>query len=167
MNWEAIGALGEIVGSVVVVASLFYVARQLKMGATQQKLEGHRAVTELQTTVNRIFYDPEKARSLFAALSDWNLAGEDSRIILSQWLMDTTTHYQTLFKMWQAKTIDDDFYEAEENFFAHEILATPGGRVWWSRNRTLFSKSFVERLESQMTDTPSTYFSKDPYMSDE
>ena len=168
MNWEAIGAIGEILGAAVIIATLFYLARQMKHGTIQQKLESHRAMTEIQIAVNRIFYDPKNFRAIAEAMEDWNLASEDSRIIFSQWLMDITTHYQTLFQMWNAGTVDDDFYEAEENFLAREALATPGGKVWWSRNRQMFSKSFLDRLETQMSDTPSKYFnfSSNPYMSE-
>ena len=166
MTWEAIGAIGEIFGAVVVIATLFYLARQMKMATVQQKLESHRAMTELQISVNRIFYDPNVTRSMIEASADWNSATEDSRMVFSQWLMDTTTHYQTLYQMWKAKTVDDDFYEAEENFLVHEALATAGGRIWWSRNRELFSKNFIIRIESQMTDAPSKYFSGNPYSSE-
>ena len=31
MNWEAIGAIGEILGAAVVVATLFYLAKQTKL----------------------------------------------------------------------------------------------------------------------------------------
>ncbi len=31
MNWEAIGAIGEIVGALAVLATLYYLAIQIKM----------------------------------------------------------------------------------------------------------------------------------------
>lgn len=167
MNWDAIGAVGEILGALVVVATLFYLARQMKLSTVQQKLESHRAMTELQISVNRILYDPSNVEAIREAGMDWDSASEKSRVILSQWLMDTTTHYQTLFQMWKAGTVDDDFYEAEENFLTQEALATPGGRLWWNRHRQIFSKSFSERLESRMSDSPSKYFAKNPYTADD
>ena len=30
MNWDAIGAVGEIIGAIAVVVTLFYLARQIK-----------------------------------------------------------------------------------------------------------------------------------------
>ena len=38
MNWEAIGAVGEILGAIAVIASLFYVAYQVKQNTRQNKL---------------------------------------------------------------------------------------------------------------------------------
>jgi len=37
MNWEAIGAVGEIVGAAAVVATLFYLAAQVRSSAKQSK----------------------------------------------------------------------------------------------------------------------------------
>lgn len=167
MNWEIAGVIAEVAGVAVVIATLFYVARQLKMSAVQQKLESHRAMAELQISVNRIFYDPKATRSVITAFNDWNSADEDSRMLLSQWLMDTTTLYQTMYQMWIANTVDDDFYKAEENFLVREALASSGGKVWWGRNREIFSTRFVERIESQMIDAPATYFSDNPYAREE
>ena len=31
MNWEALGAIGEIIGAAAVLATLFYLAAQIKM----------------------------------------------------------------------------------------------------------------------------------------
>ena len=34
MNWEAIGAIGEIVGAIAVIATLFYLSIQIRQNAT-------------------------------------------------------------------------------------------------------------------------------------
>ena len=42
MNWEAIGAFGEIIGAVAVVASLLYLATQVRHSNKQSELESFR-----------------------------------------------------------------------------------------------------------------------------
>ena len=158
MNWEALGAIGEIVGAAAVVITLFYLGSQIRQSNKQQKLESHRAMSELQIQVNRIFYNPEIARDIAAALKDWNHATADQQQIASQWLLDTTTHYQTLFQMWRANSVEDDFYLAEEGFLTKEALATDGGRQWWQQHRFMWSTSFVDRIELELSDEPSKYF---------
>jgi len=39
MNWEAIGAIGEILGAVAVVVTLFYVARQIRQNTLATRAE--------------------------------------------------------------------------------------------------------------------------------
>ena len=52
MNWEVIGALGEWAGALVVAVTLIFLARQIRVSATQQRLESHRAIAELQMQTN-------------------------------------------------------------------------------------------------------------------
>ena len=48
MNWEAIGAIGELAGAIAVVATLFYLARQIR----QSNAQGRRG--ELSATLQQI-----------------------------------------------------------------------------------------------------------------
>jgi hypothetical protein len=45
MNWEAIGAIGELIGAVVVVVSLVYLAAQVRQDTEQARLSSVQAVT--------------------------------------------------------------------------------------------------------------------------
>ena len=62
MNWEAIGAIGEIVGAIAVVGSLIYLATQIHVSnlaakqATMQEL-----MNELTTFLGRINSNRETA----------------------------------------------------------------------------------------------------------
>ena len=39
MNWDAIGAIGELAGALAVVLTLFYLARQIKTSSDVSKAE--------------------------------------------------------------------------------------------------------------------------------
>src|SRR5262249_19785277 len=43
VNWEAIGAIGQVVGALAVVISLIYVAREIKSNARASRLAGMEA----------------------------------------------------------------------------------------------------------------------------
>jgi hypothetical protein len=47
MNWEAIGAIGEIVGAVAVVATLIYLANQIRVAGTAAESAGSYASAEV------------------------------------------------------------------------------------------------------------------------
>ena len=52
MNWDAAGAIGEIIGAIAVVATLFYLARQVKDSAKQTQMN---TLAELVTLYNDSF----------------------------------------------------------------------------------------------------------------
>jgi hypothetical protein len=39
MNWDAVGAIGEIIGAVAVIAALIYLAIQIREGARASRLD--------------------------------------------------------------------------------------------------------------------------------
>jgi hypothetical protein len=45
MNWEAIGALGQVLGSVAVVATLLYVAREVRQSGRSLSISALRDTT--------------------------------------------------------------------------------------------------------------------------
>ena len=108
MNWDAIGAVGELLGALVVVVSFLYLGRQIRLSTKQQKLESHRAMAELQIATNRVFYDTDKARKIISTLVDYDTADFDASNVTTMWLIDTVTHYQAWFEMWKHAAIDDD-----------------------------------------------------------
>ena len=44
MNWEAIGAVGEIIGAIAVIASLLFVGNQLRQGQMIERASGQRDI---------------------------------------------------------------------------------------------------------------------------
>ena len=63
MNWEAIGAVGEVIGAFGVIGSLLYLAQQIRTGRNATLSATHFQVTE---SLNSIFFsitqDPELSR---------------------------------------------------------------------------------------------------------
>jgi len=160
MNWEAIGAIGELVGALVVVMSFLYLGRQIRLSTRQQRMEGHRAMAELQLSTNRVFYDPGLTRAITRTLHDWQSASFDDQNVTRQWITDTVTHYQALFEMWRQGAIDDQVWDAEETFLTEELLATNGGQGFWEENAILFNDNFRLRIEPRIADTPLGLFNR-------
>jgi hypothetical protein len=53
MNWEAIGAVGEILGAVAVVVSLVYLATQIRQNSRSVNIESERFLNESWNTIQR------------------------------------------------------------------------------------------------------------------
>ena len=72
MDWDALGAIGEIVDATTVVLTLIYLSTQIKLNAKQQRSESQRAVGEEFNRIMSVLYDLEKAGMIFRAYSDWS-----------------------------------------------------------------------------------------------
>jgi hypothetical protein len=146
MDWEAIGAVGELVSGLAVLITLIYLARQVAQSSRQQKLESSRATSEEFNRLNSIFYDTEKAGMFARALADWDLASVEEQVVTQTFLMQYGQHMQLLFEMHNTKVISDSVYLAEQGALL-SLLATPGGSAWWKSMQDVYSEPFVECIK--------------------
>ena len=89
MNWDAIGAIAELLGAIGVIASLVYLATQIRQSRNQM-VENTRALQagtyqDLQRKIddafNRLIVDPENRRSIRLGMSDQGQLGEDDAFV--------------------------------------------------------------------------------------
>ncbi len=72
MNWEAIGAIGEVVGGVAVIATLLYLAVQIRQNAQSVRNAASLSVNEGLAEINRrVSNDPEFADLWLRGLKDY------------------------------------------------------------------------------------------------
>ena len=80
MNWDAIGAIGEIVGAVAVVISVIYLAIQIRIGSSAVS-------TNLRDSIYSSFFewnyqltaDPGFAAMFHRGLQDFNSLSEEEK----------------------------------------------------------------------------------------
>ena len=52
MNWDALGAIGEIIGAVAVLATLYYLAAQIKMQNRELEKSNKNVTAQLSFDIN-------------------------------------------------------------------------------------------------------------------
>ena len=55
MNWDALGAIGEIIGAVAVLVTLFYLAAQIKMQNRELEKSNENVTAQLSVDLNNMF----------------------------------------------------------------------------------------------------------------
>ena len=122
MDWDAIGAIGEITGAIAVLVTLVYLAVQIRQN-TRIFTQGRSSFDELDDH-EKVVFDMLMMR-LFAAL-------------------DTTTfHYEH-------DSYDDELYAGAIEFYAG-FLTSPGGRQWYKQRLASLSKQTRARLEQYLS----------------
>ena len=75
MNWEAIGAVGEIIGAIAVIASLLFVGNQLRQGQMIERASGQRDILKQG---REWFKSTQNNPELFRVISNVMMSGYDS-----------------------------------------------------------------------------------------
>jgi hypothetical protein len=66
MNWDAIGAVGEIVGAIAVLATLIYLAIQIRQSSATQRAQTHQQLAHERTLNMRMLIQNKEIRDATA-----------------------------------------------------------------------------------------------------
>jgi hypothetical protein len=161
VNWEAIGAIGEIVGAVAVVLSLIYLAAQIRQN-TQQVEEQCR--TQRQNSLlgarssftewrSLVIQDPTIAAIWRKANRGLEQLAEDERTQVDFLLVDFFWAHATIWIQMEQGLVDEPLWVISRSNVA--IYAGPGVRAWWSTSphRGEYPQGFVESIDD-LLETP-------------
>ncbi len=150
MGWDAIGAIGEIVGALAVVLTLFYLASQVKQGSRQEQIHSFAAERDLfLQTFDRCTGTPADAEIFRQGLNHFrDLKPGDQGVFHSQ--MHGLTHgFHGLWVQFKAGILPKEELVACRNLYI-QLLMTPGGEQWWASFRQAMPPHFVEYLETEI-----------------
>ena len=149
MNWDALGAIGELIGAGAVVLTLIYLSLQMKLSTKQQKIESQRAISEEFNRIMTIYYDIEKAGMIIRAQNEWTDATAQEQLVFVIWMIQYSNHMQTLYSFWQNDGMDEASYLIQENIFL-AFVCTEGGKSWWSEFTNMSNPEYSQRLNERI-----------------
>jgi hypothetical protein len=152
MNWEAVGAVSELVGAIAVLVSLLYLANQIRQST---------ATTRVQTVQHLLTSDTASADSMIAGPLPEVLVKLESGERLTASEVSAYTLYMRgrVTEAWQV------FYQRQNGMIEEQVAAAllrrfeyfaTGGlfRAVWHRSlRSGFPPEFREYVESQIVNT--------------
>jgi len=153
MNWEAIGAIGEIVGALAVVLTLGYLAVQTRhSAASTQSATELDASKQISAFVTRITYSKTLQRIWDDAQTNATLSPEDYRQYL--WLMADYFHMsEGVFIQHQKGYVSDEVWGEFERIMVG-FLQTKPTQEWWNNRNSPFSESFYAHVDGLINGKP-------------
>ena len=147
MNWDAISAVGEILGALAVFVSLIYLARQIKFSAlsTRSQMEADLAQRGFQA------YDPvyqgENAKIYHRGLTQPDtLSAEDAFVFDLLMNRQFGTMAELAYQIEKGVIESDSTYiVGYREHFRHALLAYPGARQWFEDHQP-FAGNVLTRL---------------------
>ena len=149
MNWEMISAIGEIVGAVAVVASLVYLARQVRFSNRLAQAEAFRTPISDINNLNATFgLDPTFRDAIFRVIEGATPDDltPDQAQVAEIFLIAVLNSYEQLFREVRAGVLNE---EALSDFAGSFLLELPFLRARWPSMRLRLGTSFVRFVESQ------------------
>jgi len=128
MNWEAVSAISELVGTVAVVVSLLYVAVQIRQNTRAIQGATTHSVTEIQQT--ELHWSSEIAAAFTKAIETPDELTSAEAWRLSEWLNAALVMRQNEFRQFHLGLLPADMWAQSEQVITM-VLSFEWGRNWW------------------------------------
>jgi hypothetical protein len=144
MNWEAINAVAQLISSIGVVASLWYLAIQVHRNTRIAKLSAQDAATTALRDVTRPFAEnPEVGRIWRVGLENLDALSADEKARFFHVAFQFLKAMETIHFHYAYGLMEEAVWRGWRNLYEH-YLATPGLGFYWSVRHNLFSERFQE-----------------------
>jgi hypothetical protein len=147
MTWEAIGALAELFGAAAVVASLVYLARQLKMTRQVEQVSAFQGVFNGFTHHSAQFYAaPNELAS--RGLRDRDGLSHAERMLFDQLLANVLNQLEMSSWLIHAGLMQAEDVEPVDWWMEHKLFCYRGARDWLAEfGPTTYPPPFFARME--------------------
>ena len=150
MNWEAIGAIGEVVGAVAVIATLIYLALQIRQNTAALRSTATQAAHDQAGNLYNILCSDSDMASIYrrGALAPEELT-DDELAKLNAFLSLAQFYLQNWYMQTRDQYIDDTLISSWSTITAG-LSTTPGFKQFWDQRRYVYSPVFREWLETEV-----------------
>ena len=153
MNWDAMGALGEIVGALAVVLSLVYLAVQVRENtrALRRAATGE-AVAAVREWSHRLIDNPSINQLFRKGLEGMENLSADERARFVALLFNFFKTFEHLHYQYAEGGLDPEVWVGWEHV-GRAYLTTSGGQQLYGERRQCFNPKFQDWLDALVPDT--------------
>src|SRR5262249_22819294 len=143
VNWEAISAIGQIVGALAVVISLIYLARQIRRNAAAERLAG---LNTLNRWLGELVAQPQLGELYYRGLHDFESLEGGELVRFSALALQLFQICQDIYFQQLDGHLDTRIRDKIETII-RDINAYPGVQAWWRTRSHWFSDEFVKHVD--------------------
>ena len=148
MSLETINSVAQIVAAIGVVASLFYLAAQIRQNTKSQRSVVVDSLTSsLIALLGPQAADPSLTRSFATAVEDWQGATEEDRSRAAATLFTLFKLFENAWFQQRQGTLDREQWEGWD-LYIRVYFHRPGVQVWWSDRKAMFAAGFRKYIEA-------------------
>jgi hypothetical protein len=154
MNWNALGAIGEIIGAAGVIVSLLYLASQVRNNSRQLSHASAQAVLDkLNGLIGQLAFTAGAGDVWTRGLSGLDALDDDEELVrFSSMLLQAFWAYEEVLHYRRAGVIEDWAWAHAKAPIEH-FMRTPGFQEWWQLRGNWFGEEFQAFIGDSMPET--------------
>jgi len=152
MNWDAVGAVGEILGALAVFISLLYLALQVRQNSAQVELQALMdAIARHVSKYAEATETDEKAENFRNGLSEFLAMPINERAKFHSTMVGLTAGFLQVWRLYNSGSLTSDDYKAMEGSFVG-LFRCPGTQQWFASMKQYFPADLVAFVDKAVAD---------------
>ena len=154
MELSQLADLGETIGGIAVVASLVYLAIQIRQNTRAVKAASLHQNTDLWSSLFIQLAEPDIARAYLAGMAG---QADIKPLQYTQFFFicrSMFVAFENQYFQMRLGVLDATTYAGYERSISTQFLAFRGFRLWWQINRPVFSPEFVNHVDAMIAEVP-------------
>jgi hypothetical protein len=148
MNWDAIGAIAELIGAAAVFISLLYLAVQIRDSKkSDQIIAAAQAASAVDQWIGQFVRDAELCDLYRRGATDYESLSHEEKNRFGWLIVQFIRSVETIWLHHRIGAIDPGYWSSIE-VTARRIVGTIGGLRTFERNRELVSHEFSKVMEN-------------------
>ena len=161
MNWEAIGAIGELVGAIGVILTLIYLAYQIRQNTIQLEQNTLGAKAAAQNASNEALRENRKALFESEEMAEIWHQGHDnpealdaiSRLRYRLVMQNVTEVMLEIYTQTLTTGFSPETWNTQGITLVKRVLATNGGQWFWATFSDNYPSAFRAEIDRIMADS--------------
>ena len=147
MSWDAIGAISEVVGAIAVIATLAYLAVQIRQNTDSVRSAALDASIEKISDSRKSIYESAEMTDIYIRGTRDHEDLDENELLRFRLLM-----HNFFWCTWNAYAqaeltgLSRGAWDAQKPLISR-ALSSPGGKWFWSTYKNEFDESFVQDVE--------------------
>ena len=159
MNWEAISAIGQVVGALAVVISLIYVASEVRRNTNATRLAAMRSMHDaFNRWIQQLGQYPDLAELYTRGLQDFKSLEDTEITRFTALLHEEFRNFEEIYHLKAKGHLEEDVWHGWEAAM-RDTNGYPGVQAFWRLRSHWFSDEFAKFIDQvQLTAKPPRSF---------
>ncbi len=148
MNWDAIGAIGEILGALAVFGSLVYLANQIRAQNREARVASVHEITEAYRSTISVIHEPEMADLFVEAIDNFEDLTPSKRIRFVVFMLSAFRIFEDGYFQWRQGRLENEAWESMLSPLV-DFLTSDGALKVWELRKHQFRPDFVKYIDGR------------------
>ena len=154
MSIQDLGSIGELLAAVATLATLFYLARQIRHSTNATRAATMDTIlADVRTFEREVFIlNPQNVDLFRKGLSDFDSLDSNEKVVLNYIFAQLVHLISNMQQHFLSGNISKERLDPWMDFLS-SILRTPGGKVWWDETASMYDPEFSGVINKHIQET--------------